>query len=418
MDLDLLHLLRTRENFEKYRQYIKENTVSKETGVILNWLTEEYKNNPKKTEIADWDAFGSWWITYRGHLLTTADAANLRLIFNKLGSYTTSSNYEDVLSYYVTQFYTTKVTEIALSVAEGKKGAKLDDIVDVLKDYDKTLGRAISPTDLFVSTDLSSIATSVSSPGFLWPIGELNRSCGPIRQGDFIVVGARPESGKTTFLAFCAWYMATQLRDDRPVVWVNNEEHSDKVMFRVQQSALGWTSADIFKDTKAAEAAYEKIIGNKDKIRILRQDAGCNHIQKLDALFRETNPALIIIDQLDKVEGFTNEDREDLRIGQLYWWARRNAHEYGPVIAASQAIDSAENEELIYPNQLRGSRTDKAGEADVILTLGWDRSKGNQRTLFVPKNKLLGGTEPSERHGVYTIDIQPEIARYSTRYPV
>jgi hypothetical protein len=63
---------------------------------------------------------------------------------------------------------------------------------------------------------------------------------------------------------------------------------------------------------------------------------------------------------------------------------------------------------------LRGSKTDKAGEADLIITLGRDKEEEYKRYLHLPKNKLWGSSATLEahRHGKFEVSIQPEIARY------
>jgi len=140
-------------------------------------------------------------------------------------------------------------------------------------------------------------------------------------------------------------------------------------------------------------------------------------------MFREVNPGLIIFDQLDKVHGFEKEEREDLRLGRLYKWARELAREYGPVIAASQltgSVDALKDPPFIGMEHLRGTRSDKQGEADVILTIGKYQSPSTPeeelvRTINVPKNKLPGGGKhyvPSERHGKYLVKLDANRGRY------
>jgi hypothetical protein len=145
------------------------------------------------------------------------------------------------------------------------------------------------------------------------------------------------------------------------------------------------------------------------------KDGAHNDIAALEAMFEEHNPCMIIFDQLDKVYGFGGEPREDMRLGKLYAWARDLAAKYGPVIAVSQLSEGAEG--MLYPgyNFLRGSKTDKSGEADVILTIGYDPGKGeNVRGLYLPKNKQFGGASTVEalRHGKCEVEIVPERAYY------
>jgi hypothetical protein len=182
------------------------------------------------------------------------------------------------------------------------------------------------------------------------------------------------------------------------------------------------SSKDIIADTPAAMAKYTALMGgDKNKIRVTKDT---NHQRDLETLFKEINPGLIIFDQLDKVNGFSkNEDREDIMLGKIYKWARELARQYGPVIAASQL--SAGATELKDPpyiglDSLRGSKTDKPGEADAVVTLGkYKEPKSPEeemiRTINVPKNKMAGNgpkSVESERHGQYLVTIDPLHARF------
>jgi len=160
--------------------------------------------------------------------------------------------------------------------------------------------------------------------------------------------------------------------------------------------------------------------GNKDKIRVTKD---MNHVRDLETLFREVNPGLIVFDQLDKVNGFKSEEREDITLGKIYKWARELARTYGPVIAASQLSASAvdmKDPPFIGLDALRGSKTDKPGEADAVVTLGkYKEPKTPEeemiRTINVPKNKLPGGGVKhmeSHRHGQFLVTIDPIRARF------
>jgi replicative DNA helicase len=285
----------------------------------------------------------------------------------------------------------------------------------------KNVERYIEKDELFVSADLSAIADRISSSGYEWRLDVLNRSLGPLRTGNFVIVAARVEVGKTTFLASEVSYIAQQLPKDRPVVWVNNEEESSVVFFRIVQAALGQESKEIIADSKAALIAYTALMGgDKDKIRVTKDT---NHVKDLETLFREVNPGLIIFDQLDKVSGFKEAEREDITLGRIYKWARELARTYGPVIAASQLSATAvdlKDPPFIGMDALRGSKTDKPGEADAVITLGkYKEPKTPEeemiRTINVPKNKLPGGGTKqmeSERHGQYLVTIDPIRARF------
>jgi hypothetical protein len=69
---------------------------------------------------------------------------------------------------------------------------------------------------------------------------------------------------------------------------------------------------------------------------------------------------------------------------------------------------------------LRGSKVDKPGEADAIITIGKYRAPATpsdeaKRTINIPKNKLTGGGlywKEEARHGKFIVTIDPMRARY------
>jgi len=228
------------------------------------------------------------------------------------------------------------------------------------------------------------------------------------------------ETGKTTFLADQVAYMASQMRKGESVVWINNEESSDKVMFRVIQAATGWKTADVLKNNRLALAEYTKVMGgDKDRVKII-EHASVNRVGSLDTLLAEVSPSLVVFDTLDKVGGFEKRvNTEHERLGLLYQWARVVAMKHGPVIAASQVDATGFGSRWIGMQQLRGSKVDKPGELDLIITIGRIDDLGAEMDRFIhlPKNKLFGDkhTEEQFRHGKFIVKILPEIARYGSK---
>lgn len=416
MDIELLTILGDRAQFTRFKPYVQEHVLGKEARLVFNTLDPYYKSD-KTIVTINWDDFKAYFFSYRHHQITKTNAESYHTIFRKLKEHTpvTSPQTETVLHTYIVKDYIEQIRAAAVAHTKTDED-KLSDMVKLVEECEHAVKRAFDPADLFVSASLADTAAALAVPGYNWRLGELNKSLGPLRQGDFTIVAARPEVGKTTFFADQVGYMATQIRDARPVVWVNNEERSAKVNARVMQSVLGLTQADMLADLTTSEAEYTRLM-NGDPKRILITDVGTDlGVDELNSVFRDHNPAIIVFDLLDKVRGFNKEERDDLRLGKLYLWARELSHKYGPVIAGSQADGSAEGVRFIQMNQLRGSKTDKAAEADAIIAIGRDISLPNPNTRFihVPKNKLNGGpgVDPKLRHGMFEVEIEPEIARY------
>jgi replicative DNA helicase len=419
MDYDVLYLCaKSKENLSKYRRYIKPHVVMKETNTILDGMDKYYKTFPSVTDFA-WDSFSAFLIADQSKRLTDDSIVKLRMMLSKAKSFVPHHAHEEVVKTLIELDYLALIMEECEKVKEGSSDLEHVHILatNALKDVE----RYIEKDELFVSADLSAIADRITSSGYEWRLDALNRSLGPLRTGNFVIVAARVEVGKTTFLASEVSYLAQQLPKDRPVVWVNNEEESSVVFFRIVQAALGIESKTIIADSKKAMVDYATLMGgNKDKIRVTKD---MNNVRDLETLFREVNPGLIIFDQLDKVDGFKSDEREDLKLGKIYKWARELARSYGPVIAASQLSASAvemKDPPFIGLDALRGSKTDKPGEADVVITIGkYKEPKSPEeemiRTINVPKNKLPGGGSKqveSDRHGQFLVTIDPIRARY------
>jgi hypothetical protein len=123
----------------------------------------------------------------------------------------------------------------------------------------------------------------------------------------------------------------------------------------------------------------------------------------------------VIFDQIDKIKGFA-ADREDLRLGAIYVWARELAKMYCPVIGVCQADGQAENVKWLTMEHVSNAKTSKQAEADWILGIGKIHAEGADysRYLNISKNKLLGDpdTVADFRHGRFETYIEPQIARY------
>ena len=419
MDYDVLYLCsQSKENLAKYKRYIKPHVVMKETNIILDGMERYFKTFPS-VPVLNWDSFSAYLIADQSKRLTDDAIVKLRMTLTKAKTFEPHCAHEEVVKTLIELDYLAKIMEECEKVKEGESDLEHVHILatNALKDVE----RYIEKDELFVSADLSSIADRITSSGYEWRLDALNRSLGPLRTGNFIIVAARVEVGKTTFLASEVSYLAQQLPADRPVVWVNNEEESSVVFFRIVQATLGQESKVIIADSKAAMETYTTMMGgNKDKIRVTKDT---NNMRDLETLFKEVNPGLIVFDQLDKVDGVKGDEPEHLKLGKLYKWARELARTYGPVIAASQlsaGVVEMKDPPFIGLDALRGSKTDKPGEADVVLTIGkYKEPKSPEeemiRTINVPKNKLPGGGSKqmeSERHGQYLVTIDPIRARY------
>jgi hypothetical protein len=302
-----------------------------------------------------------------------------------------------------------RIAEAALAVAEGNGDpAGLHELTSQLSLAPD--GGAPAWHRLVATTDLELLhERRTSSPGLRWRLESLNKALGPLRQGNFGFVFARPETGKTTFLCSEVTHMASQT--EQPILWFNNEQECEEVTERAIQATLGIDQTTLYARKAANNTKYRDLTG--DRIKVI--EAGDLTARDIEAICKDANPSLIIFDQVDKIRGF-QEDRNDLELKAIYIWARNLAKKYAPVIAICQAGGSGENKRWLTMNDVDNSKTGKQGEADWILGIGKVHDDGLEQVRYfhLSKNKLPGGpeTDPGMRHGQWEVKLNTMTGRY------
>lgn len=302
-----------------------------------------------------------------------------------------------------------KLSEQAYKVANGTADpSTLQDVyesVSNVKDDHKG-----GPPIRLVTTNIEELAHAFYAPqGLRWRLNCLNKSLGGLRKGDFGFVFARPETGKTTFLASEITNMLAQA--ERPVVWFNNEEQGYKVMFRVYQAFFGITSDQLLSNLRRYREEFERrtkgLFRLYDEATISKTD-----VEKVIAY---DDPELVIYDQLTKIKGF-KADRTDLMLGDIFQWARELAKNRHAAIGVSQADGTAEGVRYLTMEHVANAKTAVQAEADFILGIGktHDDTYKDIRFLSISKNKLLGDEDSITdlRHGKFDVGIEASIARY------
>ena len=182
-------------------------------------------------------------------------------------------------------------------------------------------------------------------------------------------------------------------------------------MLRVIQAYFGIKLEDLYGNIQHYRKLFKEQTGGRFKL----YDSTASNKNSVEALCKKHLPALIVFDQIDKIQGF-KADREDLLLGAIYQWARDLAKRYAPVIGVTQADGSGEGVRWLTMANVANAKTAKQAEADWILGIGAIPDSGWESVRFfnISKNKLLGDTDsnPEFRHGKLTAIIEPGIARY------
>ena len=408
-ELSIIKLFLTYNIWESYKDKLGVRDLPKELQPVYSLLDNYHSANTDKAD------------------LTVADLANLLAgVQHKdkdyyLGVLENIQKLEvsaDTTAKLVQRIIANKqLNEISLAAHDAKEGRlDIEKVVELFSRFQEQqqVKEEELEEDVFVSDDLVFLVDSTfKKPGLRWRLNTLNQMLGSLRKGDFGFVFARPETGKTTFLASETTFMAEQLsEEDGPILWINNEEQSEKPMLRCIQASTGCTLPELYSNLQGYGELFKK--NTKGKLKIIK-DVSVIHKSTVEKLCRRFRPSLIIFDQIDKIVGF-DDDREDLKLGAIYQWARELAKQYAPVIAVCQADGSGEGQKWLTMSNVANAKTSKQAEADWILGIGKVNDPGYDsiRYLHASKNKLLGDedTVPDQRHGRREVLIDPQVARY------
>ena len=235
---------------------------------------------------------------------------------------------------------------------------------------------------------------------------DLRNRVNGIGEGNFIIIFARPESGKTAFWVNLVAGRNGFATQGAKVCALINEEPAIRTQMRLINAHTGMTFAEIRKNPDRAGELWSQI---KTNIKIL--DTVDWTLEKIDSYVAKEKPDVLIVDQLDKIHIGGTFARGDEKLRAIYTGAREIAKRRNcSLIGISQASADASGKWDMTFDMMENSKTGKAAEADVIIGVGYkpnsEYSNENERSLSVSKNKITGC------HGKVMVKIEPEISRY------
>jgi len=313
---------------------------------------------------------------------------------------------QEVLSKLFQQVIGEDIANLGFDYVNGSKSS-LEPLRDMLEQYgdDFTPNLRIDWEDINLDTILA--MTDLESQ-WTFNIPTLTRKVEGINAGHLIEVGARPNTGKTSFHASLvagpngfAWQGAR-------VIVLCNEEGYHRVAHRYITAATGMDKFQIVKHKQEALSIFNRI---RDKIMF--KDATSRDMSWVESVCKSYKPDIVILDMGDKfarTSGFSRPD-EALKANAVH--ARQIAKQQEcAVFYMSQLSAEAEGKVVLNQAMMEGSRTGKAAEADLMLmisknpTVEGQEEEDNQRHINVVKNKLSGW------HGIVHTDLEYKIARY------
>lgn len=402
-------LIKNKALYDEYIPYVNLSKEDKELTNIYKVLAILFKYERESYTLDELETF--FYSQYPQ--MKASDIETYSNIFKNIRSLDVSEDMlQDLLHKSKARFQATEIGMMAFDIAEGKKDpADLTKLLEAFKS--DVVESAVDVSDELYESDFKTlIAEHVVKPGLRWRLGILNRMLGSLRHGNMGCVFARVESGKTTFIASEITHMASQLPTEHPAIIFSNEEKKEAVWLRIMQGALGITKDQFLGDPEKYDLEFKSLLGGK----LFLVDGSDISKERVERICKAVNPGLIVFDQLDKITGVSKNDREDLRLGAIWIWARGLAKTYCPVIGITQADGTGEGVKWLNMGHVSSAKTSKQAECDWILGIGKSHAEGEAyvRYLNISKNKLTGDSDSEEalRHGKKAVLIRPELARY------
>lgn len=403
MEQNLLKTLLNNATFVTNQANLRRTLFSDDYANIYDLVKEahtRYQHDLSPDEIF------SIWVS-NNPVATTAEVHEVRDVIDALKHVDTLS--DDVTTDVITNLWRKdvgrEIANIGINMAEGDTSA-----MTRLQSLLERIGDSYMPDDFGedITDDIYEMLAEVSDENkYQFNISTLSRHLYGLGGGDFAIVAARPETGKSAFMVSLCAGPAGFCQQGAKVLYLMNEEKAIRTKLRCVQACAGMTREEI---SEHADLAKSKFMSIRD--RLIFKDTQEWDLDKINAYCERVKPDIIIIDQADKVNIAGNYNASHERIRELYRSLRELAKRHdAAVIAVSQASADAEGKTRIDFSMLEGSKTGKAAEADVIIGIGKhsggdDDEPNNTRFLYVSKNKLSGF------HGLVTCNIEPEVSRY------
>lgn len=403
MEHNLLKSLLNNATFLANQANLRRSLFSSEYANIYDLLKEAHEKY--QHDITPDEIYSIWFAN--NPVATTAEIHEVRDVIDEIKKVETLS--DDVTTDVITSLWRkdigNEIANIGINMAEGDTSA-----LTRLQSLLERIGDSYMPDDFGedITDDIYEMLAEVSDENkYKFNIETLSRNLYGLGGGDFAIVAARPETGKSAFMVSICAGPDGFCQQGAKVLYLMNEEKAIRTKLRCVQAISGMTREEIAANPDLSKSMYMSI-----RDRLIFKDTQDWDLEKTNAYCERVKPDIIIIDQADKVNIAGNYNASHERIRELYRSLRELAKRHdAAVIAVSQASADAEGKTRIDFSMLEGSKTGKAAEADVIIGIGKhsggdDDEPNHTRFLTISKNKLSG------YHGTIPVMIEPEVSRY------
>ena len=394
LDITLLRLLRTKDRYDLYHRSIPKEVLEPHTRILLDDYAQWYAESDG-APITE-EAFLPWFLLAHPKLKPEPKALLTGIIKNAQADVP-----EGVERGILARLEDARQAATLTSLLEKYNAGEEVSVMRAVQHLAESvpMDRADLPVADF---DIDRMLDDEQNDwGFSWPQDALNGSMRSMRPGDFGIVGARVDIGKSSMIAHAVSHWAPQVDklfpgEERTIVWLNNEGPGNRLNQRLVNSTLNMNMGEMVNARASGRNLWDEVLQAWGGRRVVTvYDVHDRPLSFLENIVRRTKPVIIVVDMLDNVpfDGAVGNggQRTDQILEAAYQRARIWGVKYGAAVLATSQL-SAEAAGVLYPgmHMLSNSKTGKAGAADFILMLGAsdDPLLRNSRWLSLPKNKL------------------------------
>jgi archaellum biogenesis ATPase FlaH len=386
-----------RPAFDAVDRYLDEADLTEPGRLVLDQIKAYYERDPE-AKLVDIE-------NLRGLVLQTVSNPKHKQTFETIMDALGDTEVSGINV--VHELIGAKQEALGAKLSQALAAGDQEGVLDMMEEYTElssatSLGEDEKESDLLNAPRISELMGDNAGEGHLIPMypRSLNeRLDGGLLRGHHVVIFARPEMGKTMFLCnLVGGFLAANLR----VLYIGNEEPIEDTGLRMMGRITERTRYEVLAD----EAFTEQLADERGYQNLYMKRLTPGTPREIEALVREVQPDVLIIDQLRNVQM-----KEDNIVRQLEKAANAVRQIGGRhnclVLSVTQAGDSASGKSVLDMGDVDSSNTGIPGACDVMIGIGAsgeDEASG-RRVLSLPKNKRSG------RHDFFPVGVNPSIAK-------
>ena len=405
MELALIRTLMDKEFYENNKGIrTPDNLFSKDLRGIkrtLDYAMDTYERSITPAELEG--------LFFTHNVLTTANKDSYRELFKRINKAEPMSPdiAQEVMGNMFQKLVGEEIANLGVKYVNGAENT-LEPVRKIIEDYqdDFMPNLKIDWGDISIDTLLEKADIQAK---WKFNIPTLQRRIEGVSGGHLVLVGARPNTGKTSFHASIIASEGGFARQGANCIVLCNEESYDRVGARYLSAASNMSMDEVKGNYALAATRYKPV---HDNIKI--KDSTGKDMRWVEAVVKAYQPDILVLDMGDKFASKGSADSH-VYLKDAAIHARNIAKQYDcAIIWMSQLSADAEGKVYVDQSMMEGSKTGKAAECDLMVLIsknpqveGQDE-QDPQRHLNIAKNKLRGGW-----HGVIHCELDGDRSRYT-----